>query len=108
MGRKPNNNKEDEMISLKFPDGRCSVRGPVGLKTAIDEYLKDVQAETSIVVTRNAFILQAIRKYLQVLLTARSVKDMTDMLEEEIKFVDKGSEVPIESSMEDANGECKV
>lgn len=97
----PNNTslKEEgaDTITLNWTSKVCgSFRGPFGLRTAIDNLLVEILAETGIKFSRNEFILNAIRYYIRYILQAKSIPDVTERLRQEFKLVDveeEGSKV---------------
>jgi len=54
-----------ETISIRWPGGeRSSFRAPAGLAARIDQFLKVLQKETGIHLSRNQFIMKTTRWYL--------------------------------------------
>lgn len=73
--------KKTEVISLDFKDGGMgSVRTPNNLKQAIDKFLTVIEHRTGIKYSRNEFILNAIRWYLEMLSESETKSEIIDKL----------------------------
>lgn len=66
-----------ELIAISFKkEGATSLRGPTGLKKAMDELLGDIKTETGVKVSRNEFIMNAIRHYLEYLHDSEDIEEL--------------------------------
>ncbi len=68
MDREKLEKQSETSMTLQWPEGdETSIRSPHGLKTAIDEILVAIKELRGVTFSRNQFIINAIRHYLNFL-----------------------------------------